>query len=77
MTLKHRCSIFLIFIMIGGLLALADAACCYTDASALGRIRLLRGEDDFKKIYRFTDRGDFRHCLEPKDESQTRLAPEK
>ncbi len=26
------------------------------DASALGRIRFRRGEDDFKKTYRFTDR---------------------
>ena len=30
-----------------------------TDASALGRIRLRRGEDDFKKMYRFTDRAFF------------------
>jgi len=38
-----------------------------TNASILGRVMLRRGEDDFKKIYRFTDRGVFRHQLEPKD----------
>jgi hypothetical protein len=44
-----------------------------TDASALGRVRLRRGEDDFKKIYRFTDRGVFRHRIEPKDEKEAML----
>ena len=48
-----------------------------TDASALGRIRLRRGEDDFKKVYRFTDRGVFRHLLEPKDKKEAALDPEK
>jgi len=48
-----------------------------TDASALGRIRFRRGEDDFKKIYRFTDRGVFRHQLEPKDKQEVVLDPEK
>lgn len=47
-----------------------------TDASALGRIRLRRGEDDFKKIYRFTDRGVFRHRIEPNDEKEARLEPD-
>jgi hypothetical protein len=48
-----------------------------TDASALGRIRLRRGEDDFKKMYRFTDRGVFRHRIEPRDKKEASLAPEK
>lgn len=43
------------------------------DASALGRVRLRRGEDDFKKIYRFTDQGIFRHRIEPKDKGEARL----
>jgi hypothetical protein len=47
------------------------------DASALGRIRLRRGEDDFKKMYRFTDKGVFRHRIEPKDRKEAPLAPEK
>jgi hypothetical protein len=47
-----------------------------TDASALGRIRLRRGEDDFKKMYRFTEQGVFRHRMEPKDDSEARLDPE-
>jgi hypothetical protein len=48
-----------------------------TDGSALGRIRLRRGEDDFKKMYRFTDRGVFRHRIEPRGKKETSLAPEK
>jgi hypothetical protein len=47
------------------------------DASALGRVRLRRGEDDFKKIYRFTEQGVFRHRIEPKDKSEARLEPDK
>jgi len=47
------------------------------DASALGRVSLRRGEDDYKKIYRFTDRGVFRHQLEPKDKKEAVLDPEK
>jgi len=47
------------------------------DAEALGRIRLRRGEDDFKKIYRFTDRGVFRHRMEPKDIKEALQEPEK
>jgi hypothetical protein len=48
-----------------------------TDASALGRVRLRRGEDDFKKIYRFTEQGIFRHRIEPKDKKEASLAPVK
>jgi hypothetical protein len=48
-----------------------------TNASAFGRVRLRRGEDDFKKIYRFTDQGVFRHRIEPKDKKEASLAPEK
>jgi hypothetical protein len=48
-----------------------------TDASALGRIRLRRGEDDFKKIYRFTDQGVFRQRIEPQNKSEARLVPQK
>jgi hypothetical protein len=47
------------------------------DASTLGRIRLRRGEDDFKKMYRFTDQGVFRHRIEPQDKKEASLAPEK
>jgi len=47
------------------------------DATALGRIRQRRGDDDFKKIYRFTKRGVFRHRIEPKNEKEASLAPEK
>ena len=48
-----------------------------SDAAALGRIRLRRGEDDFKKIYRFTEQGVFRHRLEPKNKREALLEPEK
>jgi hypothetical protein len=48
-----------------------------TDASALGRIRLRRGDDDFKKMYRFTEQGVFRHRIEPKDRGEARLEPDK
>jgi len=47
-----------------------------TDAAAIGRIRLRRGQDDFKKMYRFTDRGVFRHRMEPKDKKEASLGPE-
>jgi hypothetical protein len=47
-----------------------------SDASALGRIRLRAGEDDFKKTYRFTDQGVFRHRIEPKDKGEARLEPD-
>ena len=48
-----------------------------TNASILGRVMLRRGEDDFKKIYRFTDRGVFRNQLEPKDIQEAALDPAK
>jgi hypothetical protein len=48
-----------------------------TDASPLGRVRLRRGDDDFKKIYRFTKQGVFRHRMEPKNKKEVSLAPEK
>jgi hypothetical protein len=47
------------------------------DATALGRIRQRRGEDDFKKIYRFTKQGVFRHRMEPKNKKELSLVPEK
>jgi hypothetical protein len=47
------------------------------DAAALGRIRLRRGEDDFKKIYRFTEQGVFRHRIEPQDSREASKEPEK
>jgi hypothetical protein len=47
------------------------------DATALGRIRLRRGKDDFKKVYRFTKQGVFRHRREPKDKQETLGEPEK
>jgi hypothetical protein len=46
------------------------------DATALGRIWLRRGEDDYKKIYRFTRQGVFRHQIEPKNKKEASLAPE-
>jgi hypothetical protein len=46
------------------------------DAAALGRIRLRRGDDHFKKIYRFTDQGVFRHRIEPKNKKEDSLEPE-
>ena len=48
-----------------------------TNAWALGRVRLRRGEDDFKKSYRFTQQGVFRHRIEPEDKNEASLAPEK
>jgi hypothetical protein len=48
-----------------------------TDGAALGRIRTRRGQDDFKKIYRFTNQGVFRHRIEPKDTAEASLEPEK
>jgi hypothetical protein len=47
------------------------------DATALGRIRLRRGNADFKKVYRFTEQGVFRHQREPKDQQETSEQPEK
>ena len=47
------------------------------DATALGRLRLRRGKADFKKVYRFTGQGVFRHQREPKDQQETSKHPEK
>jgi hypothetical protein len=47
-----------------------------TDASALGRARLRRGDDNFKKMYRFTEQGVFRHRIEPKNKKEASLEPE-
>jgi hypothetical protein len=46
-----------------------------TDASALGRVRLRRGDDNFKKMYRFADQGVFRHRIEPKNKKEASLEP--
>jgi hypothetical protein len=45
------------------------------DAAALGRVRLRRGDDHFKKIYRFTDQGVFRHRIEPINKKEASLEP--
>jgi hypothetical protein len=47
------------------------------DATALGRLRQRRGNEDFKKVYRFTEQGVFRHRREPKDQQETPKQPEK
>ena len=47
------------------------------DATALGRLRLRRGQDDFEKAYRFTKQGVFRHRREPKDQEEILQEPEK
>ena len=47
------------------------------DAAALGRVRLRRGDDDFKKTYRFTKQGVFRHRIEPKNKKEASLELEK
>ncbi len=44
-------------------------------AAALGRIRLRRGQDDFKKAYRFTRQGVFRHRREPLNKKEFLLEP--
>ena len=46
------------------------------DGTALGRLRLRRGKDDFKKVYRYTRQGVFRNRQEPKNNQETRLKPE-
>jgi len=45
-------------------------------ASALGRVRTRRGEDDFLKTYRFTDKGVFRLQKEPANEDEQILSAE-
>jgi hypothetical protein len=47
------------------------------DTAALGRVRLRRGDDHFKKMYRFTDQGVFRHRIEPKNKKEATLEPER
>ncbi|MCP4622838.1 MAG: DUF3108 domain-containing protein [bacterium] len=47
------------------------------DGTALGRLRLRQGKDDFKKVYRFTGQGVFRHRQEPKNKQEALLKPEK
>jgi hypothetical protein len=46
------------------------------DASALGRLRLRQGNNDFKNVYRFTREGVFRHHLEPKNQQEASRQPE-
>ena len=46
-------------------------------AAVLGRIRLRQGQDDFKKTYRFTRQGVFRHRREPLNQKEVLLDPEK
>lgn len=46
------------------------------DGTALGRFRLRRGKDDFKKVYRFTKQGVFRHRQEPKNKQEARQEPD-
>jgi hypothetical protein len=45
-------------------------------ASALGRIRLRRGKDDFLKRYRFANLGVFRMQKEPADKKEAQLPPD-
>jgi hypothetical protein len=46
------------------------------DGAALGRIRIERGDENFKKVYRFTEKGVFRLRWEPKDQRETSESPE-
>jgi hypothetical protein len=46
------------------------------DASGLGRLRSRHGDEDFKKIYRYTKQGVFRHQKEPKDKKEASLDPD-
>ena len=47
------------------------------DATALGRDMLRQGDDDFKKVFRFTKQGVFRHQKEPKDKKEASFEPDK
>ncbi len=47
------------------------------DGTVFGRNRLRQGDDDFEKVYRFTQEGVFRHRREPKDKEEVQQAPEK
>ncbi len=46
------------------------------DGAALGRYRMRRGEDDFEKVYRFTDQGVFRRNREPRSKDEARGEPD-
>lgn len=46
------------------------------DGAALGRYRMRRGEDDFEKVYRFTDQGVFRRNREPQSKAEARGEPD-
>ncbi len=47
------------------------------DGTVLGRLRLRQKKDHFKKAYRFTRQGVFRHRQEPKNKQEALLKPEK
>ena len=47
------------------------------DATALGRTRMRRGDADFKKTYRFTNQGVFRHQREPLNRWEILEQPDK
>jgi hypothetical protein len=47
------------------------------DATALGRDMLRQGDDDFKKVFRFTRQGVFRYQMEPKDKKEASFEPDK
>jgi hypothetical protein len=46
------------------------------DATALGRESLRRGDEDFKKVYRFTKQGVFRNQREPKNQKEASYEPD-
>lgn len=46
------------------------------DATALGRIRQRRGNEDFEKAYRFTQQGVFRHQREPNNQQELLKQPD-
>jgi hypothetical protein len=46
-------------------------------ASALGRVRIRRGKDDFLKTYRFTNLGVYRIQKEPSNKKEVQLSPDK
>jgi hypothetical protein len=47
------------------------------NATALGRDMLRLGDEDFKKVFRFTKQGVFRHQKEPKDQKEASTEPDK
>jgi hypothetical protein len=47
------------------------------DATALGRDMLRQGDEDFKKVFRFTKQGVFRYQREPKDKKEASFEPDK